>query len=517
VFVLLLCGLSSTLVTAAPPTQLAPLPTTRVTSQQPTLRWELPAHSVGYAMVRISLSRNAADTVLMVRSTGTEVELRSELPPGVYFWKVSVKVREGHRLRWHTSPWWELFVRGDGTSVDSAWGVVADFDGDGFADVVTHDEKGATGGAIGVTFGGGDLSAAPDQVIEDPLDDVPAPYEPPIAHPRAEAFGAAWEPVGDVNGDGYGDLLVGAPAVGEYGGRADVYLGGPEGLDPTPATVIYSTRAYLHLRIAPAVGDVNGDGYADIAVTTFDEPSGPGVLQIHHGGALGVDAVPADVIVLGQGLLYPAEAADWNGDGWNDLAVRMQPGGLRILWGDGTTLVPVGSALLESVTDVASATDLNGDGYADVVAGDSGYDQSRGRVQVFFGGSSGLSDAIAIEGTEPGARFGAEVTANGDLNLDGFDDLVVVALPGIDADFVAEARVFYGAPFFPGSPQLIPSPTGAAILPALRIPGDVNGQGAQADLVWYEVQDGASTGTLLLGSADGLDDQPAHVFPPPAR
>src|SRR6185503_1193218 len=95
------------------------------------------------------------------------------------------------------------------------------------------------------------------------------------ANPTAQGgagFGSAVSGAGDINGDGFGDVVVGAPywdgAVGQEG-RAYLYLGNATGLAAAPAWTADPTdqaNAFFGNRIATA-GDVNGDGYSDVMVS----------------------------------------------------------------------------------------------------------------------------------------------------------------------------------------------------------------------------------------------------------
>src|SRR6185369_7986153 len=81
-------------------------------------------------------------------------------------------------------------------------------------------------------------------------------------------FGKSVASAGDVNGDGYADLVIGAQRVSSFTGRAYVYLGSATGLAASPATTLTGpdgTSGYFGFSVAGA-GDVNGDGYGDLAV-----------------------------------------------------------------------------------------------------------------------------------------------------------------------------------------------------------------------------------------------------------
>jgi len=184
------------------------------------------------------------------------------------------------------------------------------------------------------------------------------------------AFGAAVAAAGDVNGDGYGDVLVGAPFF-ENGeaqeGRAFLFLGSAVGLPAAPAWTVESGQAgaFLGNSVAGA-GDVNGDGFDDVIVGVARFTNG----ETMEGGAL--------VFLGSSGGLAPSAA--WSAEGDQPFAFFGQ--------------------------SVASAGDVNGDGFDDVIVGAYAFtnDQLReGRVFVYLGSPTGLAPTPAwfVDGDQP--------------------------------------------------------------------------------------------------------------------
>jgi hypothetical protein len=146
----------------------------------------------------------------------------------------------------------------------------------------------------------------------------------------AEAFGASIVPLGDLNGDGFADLAISAPKASSVDcpalcGRVYVYLGTPKG--PALQAVIDGPpvlNGEFGFRVAPA-GDLNGDGYADFAVSSH-QPR----VHVFHGGPDGLSSGRADRLAQTVLETQPGRtryglrmgAADLDGDGFDDLVVN---------------------------------------------------------------------------------------------------------------------------------------------------------------------------------------------------
>jgi hypothetical protein len=197
-----------------------------------------------------------------------------------------------------------------------------DINGDGIDDLLIgeHDWSWArrNQGRVAVYFGSKQgLPARPSQVLTD------------VA--QGERFGHGIGALGDVNGDGFGDVAIGAPQwSGPSGqtGRIRLYLGGPHGLTPARCPPILGERAgeWLGARGTLArIGDVNGDGYADLAAGVPGHDGmgmGVGQIRVYLGGPGGWDPRPVwrvDGLGSDAGLGNTLAAGDVNGDGLVDL------------------------------------------------------------------------------------------------------------------------------------------------------------------------------------------------------
>jgi hypothetical protein len=293
-------------------------------------------------------------------------------------------------------------------------------------------------------------------------------------------FGWQVAPAGDVNGDGFTDLIVGDPSnssVAQFAGRAYLFLGPlTSDIDTSKAVATISAEAFgdnLGFSVASA-GDVNGDGFDDILIgarSNDDNGIQSGRVYLFYGPVSGsLSAATADAIIEGAAFdeIGRAVAAlgDVNGDGFDDIVVGsdIAGGGSRgeifIFNGplSGTRTVASADATITGSFDnesfgasIASAGDINGDGVNDIVIGAPRFPLNgadTGRAYVFFGPVSGSliatqADAI-IFGEAVNDDFGVSVAGGKDINGDGVPDVIVGADQLFANAGAGKAYVFYG-------------------------------------------------------------------------
>jgi hypothetical protein len=294
-------------------------------------------------------------------------------------------------------------------------------------------------------------------------------------------MGYAIATAGDVNGDGYDDLVVGAPRAQDLvyrEGVASLFYGGPGGLATTPAWRVGGGQQGSRFGAAvAAAGDLNGDGYGDLVVGAADYNNGTtstGAAMVFYGSRDGLSAAPDWSFVstyrdanVGYAV---AGGGDLNGDDYDDLLVGARwftdnlanEGGVLIFYGSGGGLRAAPDLLLAGGQAgaglghaVAGGGDVNGDGYHDVLVGAPLYDQigaDEGAAFLHLGSPEGLASAPAwtAYGEQDGAWFGASVTLCGDVNGDDYDDLVVGAPGDIRRVDRGALYVYYGSATGPG-------------------------------------------------------------------
>ena len=365
-------------------------------------------------------------------------------------------------------------------------------------------------------------------------------------------FGFSVASAGDVNGDGFSDIIIGEAFADDTQidqGRALVYHGSRFGLSSSPDTelLVAQNSAWCGWSVSTA-GDITGDGYSDVlmgcARYDFDGNVNVGGAFLYEGSANGIDRNESWTAVgphanaeLGKSV---STAGDIDGNGYADVvigvpnyengevlegAAYVYAGSVTGLSTTHTWLAECDQALCAFGISVATAGDVDGDGYSDVLVGANQYDggvgQDEGKAYLYRGSKNGPDDfsSWSAESDLADADLGYSVSSAGDTNADGFDD-VIVGAPLYDNGLPEEGRILV----------FLGSGTGLDINPQVTIDGgqaggkigwsvaslqDVNGDGFDDVAIGCpefsspELAEGVVF--LLLGSANGPASTPSWL------
>ncbi len=366
----------------------------------------------------------------------------------------------------------------------------ADFDGDGYDDLVLgaygHDTPSSSAGAVYVFYGPLEDTALGGA-------DAGSKLSPPSSS-YGQYMGRSVRNAGDVNGDGYDDLVAGGYYTyggytsGSYTGAGYLLYGSASGFDATETTSDHATfwgetsSQYFGGTVA-TLGDMNGDGYAEVGFGAYgndDNETNGGSIYVFLGSSEeysgSYDAEEADFTIQGDyynylGYYYghSVSAGDVDGDGYSDALIGVPNysssdsfagyGGAYLFYGsssapsgeirasEGADAIFQGSNYADYFGRTTLVADLTGDGYDEVIIGE--YYSTNGDVWVFQGGSTAMSgwyyansdEFASFEGEASSDYFGYAIET-GDWNDDGAADLGIGA-PYADPGGNSSAGTYY--------------------------------------------------------------------------
>ena len=252
--------------------------------------------------------------------------------------------------------------------------------------------------------------------------------------------------IGDINGDGYMDIMASAPRYDvdnrlSEAGQVSV-ISGADGADlATFEGTIPKQGMGLYL---DGAGDITGDGVPDIAIFS-QMPDRCNSLQIFSGADLDGDPIFVKNVWAGEEWYRSLTAlGDVNADGKGDVALSTPRFTTPLLKERGKIEVLSGMDLHGKVISTAYGTlenedfgmsvaviaDSNKDGIRDIVVGARKFGDKQGlhRGKIFIlSGADAMKEISSKRGAEPSGYFGARVAAAGDLNEDGLDEIVAIA------------------------------------------------------------------------------------------
>ena len=288
-----------------------------------------------------------------------------------------------------------------------------DVNNDGFDDIVIGSKNFAN-----IFLGGDSVDSQVDIVLK--------------GETEGDLFGFSVSLAGDVNNDGFDDLIVGAQGYylnGYDAGRVYVFFGGTE-MDTIPDLLMTGEHPDDSFgSTVTGAGDLNNDGFADILVDAYRYKNADGVrghVYIYYGGDE-KDTI-ADVFIKGSS--GGQSAGDINKDGFDDLLISFIDVGINnsIYWG-GSPMDNIPDFVMTNVSRVAGSGDYNNDGFADILTGapnDATNGDYSGSVSIFFGGNQpDVTPDIQFFGSPANYYFGSSVSSAGDINDDGYDDIII--------------------------------------------------------------------------------------------
>lgn len=351
---------------------------------------------------------------------------------------------------------------------------------DTIADVIIIGRKGQSGGDINkdgysdllidqsVYWGGRQMDSIPDFNFSDEL----------------RIAGA-----GDYNNDGYADIITGQPTdntIGEGRGCVSIYYGSNQLHSNADVTFHGELARELFGRYVSGGGDLNQDGYDDFLIVAAGFEGGmpvPGTVSLYFGGPT-LKSVP-DFKFEGRNASF---AGDMNGDGFSDMITGKSDGSQAFIYlgknqFNGMPDLTINRENEERFRTMASAGDFNKDGYDDIIIGDqlnNTKGTQAGRAFLYFGGPTvDTRPDLTFNGEATFNQFGATAACAGDINNDGFSDIMIGAPLYDRQDLLGRIYIYLGS----SSPDTIPDVviTGSRhyrkLGSVIAAAGDVNGDG----------------------------------------
>jgi len=384
-----------------------PPPNTRVTTRRPRFQWILGSGGDS-ARVEVCESPICDRVLTSFVAVGNAAPPPSDLRPGPLFWRIWG--RQGEVQSSRPSVVWAFEGARTNEDAETAQRGSIDVNGDALADIVLgNTERHEVSVYLGATG-----SLASPITLQDPL---------------LFSSGFTLRRAGDVNGDGRTDIIVSTSLVSWR-----VYYGSPNGFRADFASILGAMPSSDQRVSLNAIGDVNGDGYSDLAYLIYQQGSLQGACSLYFGAATGISNTPSATLdsVRVQAV---GSVGDLDADGYEDLgALGMpQPGEMArslfalagVAGGVSQRSLRGNTSVIEASTQLSARADVDGDGRFDVLLGD---DFARSQHSLVLGARGGFAQSSTTRTTQDGSST-RDVSLT-DLNADGRADLVMANADG---------------------------------------------------------------------------------------
>jgi len=298
-----------------------------------------------------------------------------------------------------------------------------DVNNDGFSDIIISSHKYNGKGAAFIYFG----SETPDNTIDFTY----------MGEANNNFFGNSISIDGDVNNDGYDDILITARGYNGNSGKAYLYYGGETLTDIPEVTFERTYDTDYFGNVSAFAGDINNDGYDDFMIGAYGAYSSYGRCYFYFGGETPNNTADLEFYKDTNGETNFAsvlsKAGDFNDDGYDDFMITdplyNDYGGAAYIYYGSDNPDNVEDLLIEGTQEwemfafsANCAGDVNGDEISDLIIGATG---SR-TAKIFYGSETPDTQAdVSLEGAGTENWFGYSTSSAGDFNNDGFEDLIV--------------------------------------------------------------------------------------------
>ena len=346
---------------------------------------------------------------------------------------------------------------------------------------------------------------------------------------------------GDLNADGFDDLVISTPEADEDSmignGRVSVHYGSATGLSDLPDITYAGTSDGAHFGAGMDLGDFNNDGIMDLAVGSpgwapaNDPEARHGFVHVYLGNASGLPSSPWSTLSgeFNESLGSAVEALHHTGSGSSLAATARNytsevsetqtlTGKVNLYAGNESGLFP--SRNLTQTEDGGlfgrslEACDVNADGHDELIVGNTGdYSQSTtySSVEYYFGSSSGYNGTAdhTLVSIVQGKLFGLNIACVGDLNGDGFDEHIISEPYNSSEGFGAGTLWL-----FEGTNGPLPGeadwrywpPPSSRIGDAMAAAGDINEDGYDDVYISSRMGNAAGRVEIFLGSPTGISE-----------